>query len=345
MFSPMLSILLIPFIISMFLAINMGGSGTAPAFSAAYGANIIRKDMIPGLFGIFVFIGALIAGKKVVLTIGKGILPADNMTLVLTTIILLSVSLSLLLANLLKIPQSTSQSTIAALIGPAVYLDILQTEKLFFEIIPTWFILPVIAFIITYMIGKYIYNPVKSRGLINFDQISSHKGLKYVVIMTALYVAFSIGSNNVANAAGPLASMMSNDLGIPVESGNFNLIMIAATLVIAPCFGIGSSLFGHRVLETTGKQIVEFGPLGASLISFITATLLLLASVTKGIPTSLVQMNIAAIIGLGISKFGWKKVIVQTSVKKLVTIWIIAPLISLGLSFGLTLIAAEWNLL
>ncbi|MGD9898110.1 MAG: anion permease [Calditrichaceae bacterium] len=345
MFSPMLSILLIPFIISMFLAINMGGSGTAPSFSAAYGANLIRKDMIPGLFGIFVFIGALIAGKKVVLTIGKGILPADSMTLVLTTIILLSVSLSLLLANLLKIPQSTSQSTIAALVGPAVYLDILQTEKLFFEIIPTWFILPVISFIITYVIGKYIYNPVKSRGWINFDQISSHKGLKFVVILTSLYVAFSIGSNNVANAAGPLASMMSNDLGIPVESSSFNLIMIAATLVIAPCFGIGSSLFGHRVLETTGKQIVEFGPLGASLVSFITATLLLLASVTKGIPTSLVQMNIAAIIGLGISKFGWRKVIVQTSVKKLVTIWIIAPLISLTLSFGLTLMAAEWNLL
>lgn len=76
MFSPMFSILLIPFLAAMFLAINMGGSGTAPSFSAAYGSNIIRKDLIPGLFGLFVFFGAIIAGKKVVLTVGKDILRA-----------------------------------------------------------------------------------------------------------------------------------------------------------------------------------------------------------------------------------------------------------------------------
>jgi sulfate permease len=42
----MLSILLIPFLAAMFLAINMGDSGSSPSFSAAYGANIIRKDLM-----------------------------------------------------------------------------------------------------------------------------------------------------------------------------------------------------------------------------------------------------------------------------------------------------------
>jgi len=40
MISPLFSQLLIPFIIAMFLAITMGGSGTGPSFSAAYGANV-----------------------------------------------------------------------------------------------------------------------------------------------------------------------------------------------------------------------------------------------------------------------------------------------------------------
>ena len=61
--SPLFNHLLIPFLVAIFLAINMGGSGTAPSFSAAYGANIIRKGLIPGLFGIMVFIGAIVAGK------------------------------------------------------------------------------------------------------------------------------------------------------------------------------------------------------------------------------------------------------------------------------------------
>ncbi len=53
----MISIYIIPLLVAMFLAINMGGSGTAPSFSAAYGANLIRRDLIPGLFGLFVFAG------------------------------------------------------------------------------------------------------------------------------------------------------------------------------------------------------------------------------------------------------------------------------------------------
>ncbi len=345
MFSPMFSILLIPFIIAMFLSLNMGGSGTAPSFSAAYGAGLIRKDLIPGLFGIFVFIGAILAGKKVVLTIGKGILPADIMGLTLTTIILLSVSLSLLFANLLNIPQSTSQATVFSLIGPAIFFNKLNTQKLFFEILPTWFILPIISFIITYFIGKYIYNPIKERKLVNFAELSTRPTLKYLVIFTSLYVSFAIGSNNVANAAGPLASMMSNNLNIAPNSNQFLLLMIASTLIIAPCFGIGSSIFGYRVVQTTGKNIIDFGPLGATLISFITGTLLLFASVTRGIPTSLVQLNTGAIIGLGISKVGWKEILNQTSVKKLFTVWIIAPLISFILSFLFTIIANYWKLI
>ena len=46
----------------------------------------------------------------------------------------------------------------------------------------------------------------------------------------------------------------------------------------APCFGIGSSIFGSRVIQTTGKEIIEFGPMGATLLSIVTASLLLFAS-------------------------------------------------------------------
>ena len=45
---------LIPLLAAVFLAINMGGTSISPSFSAAYGANVIRKSMIPGLFGIMV---------------------------------------------------------------------------------------------------------------------------------------------------------------------------------------------------------------------------------------------------------------------------------------------------
>ncbi|MDT8299862.1 MAG: inorganic phosphate transporter [Sedimentisphaerales bacterium] len=347
MLSPMFSILLVPFLVAMFLAINMGGSGTSPSFSAAYGSNIIRKDLIPGLFGLFVFFGAIIGGKKVVLTIGKGILPGEVMGITLTTIILLSVCLSILMANLLRIPQSTSQATVFALIGPAIYFDILKTHKLFFEIIPTWLILPFVSFGITVIIGKFVWGPINERGKIKFEQISNHPSLKIIVILASCYVAFAIGSNNVANVSGPIASMVFNELDIGTNGENPLLIMILSVLLITPCFGIGSSLFGQRVVQTTGKEITEIGPLGAILISVVTATLLLLASVIKGIPTSLVQLNTAAIIGLGIGKTNRRGVsfVCTATIKKLLTVWVIAPLIALGLSFMFTVIANKVGLL
>ncbi|MBD3349153.1 MAG: hypothetical protein GF400_08165, partial [Candidatus Eisenbacteria bacterium] len=140
MFSPMVSVLLLPFLAAMFLAVNMGSSGTAPSFSAAYGAGIVRRERIAGLFGVFVFAGAIIAGKKVVLTVGRGVLPEDYMGIALTTIILGSVALSLLMANLLRVPQSTSQATISGLVGPALYFGVLKTDKLLLEIIPMWLV-------------------------------------------------------------------------------------------------------------------------------------------------------------------------------------------------------------
>jgi len=340
----MFSIYLIPFSVAMFLAFNMGGSGTAPSFSCAYGSNIIQKKFIPGLFTIFVFLGAIFAGKKVIVTMSKGVLPAHLMSLPLTTIILLSISLSLLLANLLRVPQSTSQSAIFALIGPAIYFNMLQTNKLFFEIIPVWFLLPIIAFFSTLFIGKYIYNPIKKRNPDKIGKIYNHFLLKVVIVLASCYVAFAIGSNNVANAAGPMVSMISNKLAIPANGPDFVLIMILTTLIIAPCFGIGSSFFGCNVMKTTGKEIVHFGPLGATLVSIITATLLLLASVTRGIPTSLVQVNAGAIIALGISKVGWKN-IDHKSVKKIFSVWVIAPLIALSISYLLTIIADKLGLL
>ena len=223
MMSPLFSYLLIPFLVAMFLAVNMGGSGTAPAFSVAFGSNIIRKSLIPGLFGIMVFLGAILAGKGTATTIGKDLLAPEMMSFTVVSIILFSVSIALLIANLVGIPQSTSQATVMAITAPAVYFNALSSEKLFFEIIPVWFILPVISFIICFLIGRYIYKPIRKKGYTMSKKLNEHYVLKGLILIMSLYVAFSIGANNVANAAGPIATMTTNELKIDMDK-NFILI-------------------------------------------------------------------------------------------------------------------------
>jgi sulfate permease len=344
--SPLLSHLLVPFIIAMFLAVNMGGSGTGPSFSAAFGANIIRRSLIPGLFGLMVFLGAILAGKNTATTIGKEIIDPAMMSFPLVSIILFSVSISLLVANIAGIPQSTSQSTVLAVVAPAIYFNNLDSAKLFFEIIPAWFILPVISFIISYLLGKYIYHPMRKRGYtLSRAQNANMKPVwNGLVLLMSLYVAFSIGSNNVANASGPIASMTANELDISGER-NFILILILSTLLIAPNFAIGSSVFGNKILNNTGKEIVLFGKFEAAIIAFVSASLLLLASVSKGIPTSLVQLNVAAILGIGVAKLGTRNIFKKTEVKKFFVMWLISPVIALSLTLLLTYLADKFGYL
>ena len=334
--SPIFNHLLIPYIIAMFLAINMGGSGVGPSFSVAYGANIIRRNLVPGLFGIMVFIGAIVAGKSTSLTIGKEMLPIEMMDYPLVSIILLSISLSLLFANLMGIPQSTSQATILAVTAPALYFNKLNSSKLFIDILPTWFILPLVSFFVCFLIGKYIYNPIRRRGYLMSPKTHNHPILQFLVIAMSLYVAFSIGANNVANAAGPIASMTINELGINQTDQNFVLIMIISTLIVAPNFGIGSSFFGHKIMQNTGKEIILFGKIEAIIIAFVTASLLLMASVFKGVPTSLVQLNVGAILGIGVAKLGAKNIFRKTEVNRFFIIWLIAPVIAFTSAFLLT---------
>ncbi|WP_116127364.1 inorganic phosphate transporter [Lewinella sp. IMCC34183] len=326
-------VLTIPFLLAMFVAVNMGGSGTAPAFAAAYGAKAIRQSIIPGLFGITVLAGALLAGRQVSLTLGEGLLEQEFFTPFTTSVILFSVGATLLLANLLGVPQSTSQSTVMSIAGAALAVNGLNTHTLFYEILPTWFVLPVISFVIMLALAKWILPPLRDRLLpTDTAYLQQHAGVRTLLIGSALYVAFSIGANNVANAAAPIASLTANEMG-EVSLTNFLPILILSVLIVAPCFAIGSSLLGHKVTATTGRDIVAVTPLYASVIGLLVASLLLLASVTKGIPTSLVQLNGAAFIALSVSKKGYRATFTNPTVRKFFSVWAVAPAAAFLLSY------------
>lgn len=267
---------------------------------------------------------------------GQGILEADHFTHVITSVVLLSIGLSLLIANLLGIPQSTSQASVLSIVGAATYLGGLNTRKLFLEIIPTWFILPVIAFLLMYGITKFICPLLQwSLRRLDFRHLSGHPVIRWLVLISSGYVAFSIGANNVANAAGPIASMTINELGLIAESHSLLLVTILSVLVVAPCFGIGSSLFGYKVTRKTGKDIVSVGPMNACAIAFITASLLLSASLIRGIPTSLVQLNTSAFIAVSISREGWRNTFANPKVRSFFVVWALAPLFAFGLTIAL----------
>lgn len=304
--------ILFALILAAFFAMNMGGSGMSPAFAAPYGAGAIGRKKAALLFGIFVLLGALIAGDKVVNTISRGIVPQDFIDHKVTFIILLSAAVSLFIANILKVSVSTSSVTVFSLIGVGLYFKELHTSTLL-RIFSFWLILPFLAYFLTNLLAKLILPWEKKPWIKKHGYV-----LKFFVVITGCYVAFSIGSNNVANAVGPLVAS-----GIVDKHLGF--------LLIAPFFGLGGLLF-RRILETLGKEITGIGILGAAINGVVIGTLLLLSS-AFGMPEPMVMLDATSIMGIGSFNHGHKFIITHQVVRKILSLWVISPLISLSITY------------
>jgi len=297
----------------------MGASGIAPSFASTYGGGLIKKEKALMLFALFVILGAVTLGRGVTLTLGKSILPQEFMSFNVSLVILSAAAAGLFLANILKIPQSTSQVTVGAIVGAGLYFGHLNLKTIFLRILPMWVILPLLSYGLTWLIYRKIYPPWRDNLHIYQRLFANEKKLRVSALVASCYVAFAIGTNNIGNAVGPL-------FGAGILGVNPGLILIS------PLFGIGALLLGKGNLETAGKEIVPLGLFSSTLISFVTATLLIIASI-MGMPQSLVQLNLLSIFAVSCLKNGHRCTLGQRLTKKTVFIWLATPLISIVLSY------------
>lgn len=314
-----MTIIFLLLILSMFFAVNMGASGVSPSFSATYGAKFLNRRLIILLFTFFVILGAVLLGPRVVKTLSGGIVPAGIINSYVVIIILLSCSLSLFVANLLKIPQSTSWITVFSLTSVGIYFGALSFKK-FYLMVPAWIIMPLISYFLSLYLYKFIYPPRAENFRLYEKIFSQEKKLKTLAILTSCYVAFAIGTNNVANVVGPLkAANIFDDpkLGL---------------LVISPLFGLGALFLGKGTLSSLSCDLVPIGIVAALVVNFVTATLLITASYL-GIPQSLVQLSTASIFAVSTAKNGFSHTRSHALTKKTFYIWLITPLLSFILTF------------
>jgi len=302
----------------VFFALNMGGSGIAPSFAATYGAKLISHEKAAILFGFFVILGAFALGSRVAKTLSSGFFAKQFYTPEVALIILASAAISLFAANLLKVPQSTSWVTVTATLGAAFHFNSFNWLTTAW-MIGLWFALPAIGFALTFLFFKAIYPP-RAANFWFYEKVHSWKDrIHYIALALSCYVAFAIGANNVANAVGPLIGA--------------NLITpILGFVLISPLFGLGGWLIKDRTMKTIGKEIVPLGLITSSLVSFVTATLLIVASLL-GFPQSLVQLNALAIMAVGTIKHEHVLAAGEKAVQKTFAVWLVAPLVSGLLSF------------
>ncbi|WP_457550631.1 inorganic phosphate transporter [Archaeoglobus sp.] len=113
----------------------------------------------------------------------------------------------------------------------------------------------------------------------------------YLQVGTSCYVAFAHGSNDVANATGPIAAA----LGYLGQNTPVWVLLIGGLGI-----SIGFATWGYKVIETVGEKITELTPTRGFSAEFATATTVLLASYF-GMPISTTHTLVGSVIGVGLA--------------------------------------------
>ncbi|MEI6858922.1 MAG: inorganic phosphate transporter [Shewanella sp.] len=121
-----------------------------------------------------------------------------------------------------------------------------------------------------------------------------------LMIVTACCMAFAHGSNDVANAIGPLAAVVSvvNSGG---EIGSEAAIVWWILPLGAVGIVLGLAIFGKRVMKTIGKNITHLTPSRGFAAELAAASTVVIASGT-GLPISTTQTLVGAVLGVGMAR-------------------------------------------
>ena len=155
------------------------------------------------------------------------------------------------------------------------------------------------------IIGFLISRPLTKR-IPDVPKKDIHKQLeatenifKYLQITTAFYIAFAHGSNDVANAVGPLAAVVSI-----LKSGTVEMKVAMPPWILALGGGfivLGLLVWGRRVMETIGSKITEITPSRGFCATFAAASVVLICS-KMGLPVSTTHTLVGSVIGVGLAR-------------------------------------------
>lgn len=318
----MIIVQVIAFLVAVFMGLNIGGNNAAAAMGAAYGARVRTKYQAVILIGIFSLIGAIFGGGEVIKTLGSGILPSGTILLNGAIVAVGAAGITVFLANLLRIPISTSQAAVGSVVGIGLFYGSSKLNlPLLGYIVSWWVVTPILAWLLAYIMGKYLYTDILIWLADHSDSEASIKKLLNILLtISGCYVAYSAGANNAANAVGPF-----------VGAGLIDPFWGAMLAGIS--IGFGALLMGGRVLDTVGKEITELCIIRATFVEFIAAIIVHVASIL-GVPVSLGEIVAAGIIGIGCANSGMQLVKGEV-VKKIIIAWFVSPLLAGALAFAL----------
>ena len=160
-----------------------------------------------------------------------------------------------------------------------------------------WLALILVTYVVSY--GALSYQLVQAEKS-KREELYHHveRCFTGLAVLTSCGMAFSHGANDVANAIGPIAAILST-----IASGKVELDAVLLPFWLV-CFGAGAIVlglicYGYKIMQTVGSHITQITPIRGFCIQFSTSIIVIVAS-GLGIPVSTTQTMIGSIFGVGL---------------------------------------------
>lgn len=179
---------------------------------------------------------------------------------------------------------------------------------------------------VSIILGTIAITTLSISALQNIQTVESTIGQFQVV--SACFVAFAHGSNDVGNAIAPFAAIVYDLTSGKVPTEGFQVplwtLILGGVGIVA-----GLAVLGKKVISTIGEGIISLQPSGGLCAELATATTILIAS-RFGLPVSTSHALVGGVVGVGLVQ-GWKTIQLQT-LRSIALTWLATIPLSAALS-------------
>ena len=323
----------------LFLGWSLGANDAANIFGTAVGSRMVKFKQAAIIGSVFVIIGAVVQGAGANKTLGQ---LGSVSTLAAAFTVALSAALTVYWMTRFKLPVSTSQSIVGAIIGWNLYTNNPTDTHTLTKIVTSWIAGPILGAIFAILLYLLVKKVLQK---ISFHLFYRDFVIRLGLIVIGAFGAYSLGANNIANVMGVFTTSVhfaNIDLGFTILSGTQQLFAIGGVAI-----AVGIITYSRRVMETVGQELMPLNSETALIIVLSQALVLFLFSSqslsnalqSAGLPTiplvpvSSSQVVIGSIIGIGLIKGGKQikyKILGSISIG-----WVATPLIAGVISFFL----------
>ena len=289
------------FLPAVFFGWTLGRNDAANIYGTTVTSGILKYRSAALISSFAVLVGAILGGAGGMQTLSS----LSSHTLLSASVNAAAAGISVLLLNRLGLPVSSSQAVVGSIVGIGLLsgsVDWLVVLK----IVSCWITTPLVAAIVALFLYRLIGVAFKRVRSILVQDIL----LKSLAVIVGGFGSFALGANNVANITGTFADI------IGVEK---------AVLIGGLSISAGAIMFSKRVMYTIGTKIVALESF-ASVITLLAQSLTVLIYAFIGVPVSVSQAMVGAVIGVGLAR-GSRNFDARL-LKRIVFGWVSTPVIS-----------------